>query len=226
MNLARARPTAAPSCIVWTLAAFALLVAASVGCGDDIEDDAMPPAYIIGTHPAGREVFCGQLVNLVFNRDPGLVRSLAAEPHRKDQTGTSRWFRVSRRGDTPEFVWGNGESAAPFYVVCEHEPAVLERVTPDVFGSISADVLNAEGVTLHFNEPVTPVLEAFKLTDSAGVELRPTVRGGDDGTVIVLPPARGAFVPGETYRLTGRVEDPGGSETEIDLEFRVVEDDA
>ena len=192
------------------------------GCDEEAPVESLPPAYIIGANPRlGIEVPCGTPVNLVFNRDPGLVRSLHADLDPARQTGTRRRFRMGGYYGPVEFVWGDGETLAAYYVSCEASPATLDGTTPDTFDP-AIETLNTDGLILHFSEPVVPTAagwaEMFIVADSAGNERHPSV-SADGADVTIRPPAGRPFVAGERYHLTREVLDAGGDVTVIDLEF-------
>jgi len=199
------------------------------GCDEELPNEGRPPAYIVGANPPlGSEVPCGSPINLVYNRDPGLVRSLQADLDPASQTGTRRRFRIGGDHYTVEFLWGDSETVTAYHVSCEAVPVTLVGTTPDTFEP-SASVLNEVGLVLHFDRPLRSVdsgwPETFSVEDSAGNVWRPTVSA--DGADVTVRPAVGrALVAGERNHLTGRVQDKGGNVTEVDLEFPVVKGDA
>jgi len=210
-----------------------LVVACAVGCGEGPgEEQASPeePAYIIRVKPGPGGILCeGGDVTLVFNRDPGVVRSSTASIAPYSPTGTTRifWAAAGRR---QEFAWGDGESLSVDYnmVPCEPEPATLDSVSPAYDGPASLPVLRADGIVLTFSEDVyAPDGDwdlAFKIVPAEGEGWRPSA-SVDGAEVTLRESAADRFVAGQTSSVQGTVTDRGGNETDVRFFIVVVDGD-
>ncbi|MBT7100216.1 hypothetical protein HN937_22765 [Candidatus Poribacteria bacterium] len=214
------------------LSALLACCALSAGCGEEPSDDVRPePAYVIDVRPTPGATICpdGKVI-VVFNRDPGPVRCEGGRLDPDGQTGSLRTFRMDW-GPSISFAWPDDGSLTVAYsrLTCgEGGAATLVAVTPDEGGPVSAQVLQANGIVLDFDEPVTPAAAgtrgAFRVVDSTGEEWRPTVTA-DGARITLQAPRSGVFVPGRAYDVTGSVLDAVGNATDIHFTYHAIDGD-
>lgn len=229
---ARRQERAVRCAAVLSSLAACIVFAAAAGCGEDAGDDdlLLQPAYVIDIRPKPGGIVCGgSTVTVIFNRNPRVVESDAGRLHPAVQSGSTRTFYASGFWRM-SFRWELDGALTVDYapVICRYEPPRLIAATPDEHTSVTAQELEAHGIVLEFDQPVTPAAAgtrgAFRVVDSTGEEWRPTVTV-DGARLTVQAPRSGVFVPGRAYDVTGWVFDAAGNATEIHLTYEAIDGD-
>jgi hypothetical protein len=198
------------------------------GCGEDPVEVEVEPAYVIHLKPApGATISLCHEITVVFNRDPGLVRSEQARLEPAGQTGAVRTFSAGY-GSTKTFDWDRGSLSVDYSeAICDPEPPTLDNVVPDQGATATAEDVSG-GIVLTFSRPVTPQerdgASTVKMTGPDGWEWVPSATI-DGNSVKLAMPAAGTFQPGAMYVVSGTFVDKGGWETDIWLEYVIADTD-